>query len=842
MMRKLLYLVLLCLPLTAHAQVCGPPDYASPCAISDTAIHPYAPPLNNQWVNASWGPNICDSTSMFTMQLCGNLTGAGTVRVTDDDFHALMTRCTDSTFSTGPADTNPWQHVWQTADEPSVNLWNSDDTGALLLINSGQQWVFLWNGTTCQIMKDSSGNGVSFPAGTVWSYVNNNNIYSVDNVTGPGIQLQKKTVNLVQNCDVAGTPPCVSNANLFDFANSQCLMNAVNGYASDPLHLATVTSWSGTGTTVTFQAVNSLAVGQTVVLSGFAVSTFFNGNSYTVVSPTATQFKITDAHTGTTDTGLATATTFPLNKWNGALGVSKDETAFGQDFSPLGGQGSGGYHVTWTVGMAGCDLWNTITGVITHNGTLVGTMSDAAWNGPSCPGGSCGAKGSRGKIHDSNQPNASYTAMSVGANSYTYGTYNDGPFFWQKNTTTVVHCGVGEANWKSNHTYKSGDRIQPTANNPGNFIYQIIIDGIVNNSSAGPIVWNQQVNPVSDTTDGPLTWRNTGVGTAQEYFCDGHAWKGALGYGAGKKVTYHLYTNPASPQLALGPTITPAQVGDTHLGNTNANATDTNWIWVTSTDVAAIDILHGTIPSALYMENYLISPPVRFFGSYVPNCAFDAVTCTNGTLGQVRRAFHQYGSGWHKSFDVQNGISVISQTGKYAMLATDLMGQLGSTSNQAKCNVGARDWTKNDPTFHVGDLMFPNPQLGSTVGLNAGAYVFKVLNCTANGGNGSSCTTGTAKIASWPQGGTPGTVAITENAPGPGTITWTWAPDVNTPATAAQQNCRGDVVIVQLFRGSGPPPGATPVPATIMFTEKDPHEGRYSFDPDFSLGQLGGRK
>jgi hypothetical protein len=186
-------------------------------------------------------------------------------------------------------------------------------------------------------------------------------------------------------------------------------------------------------------------------------------------------------------------------------------------------------------------------------------------------------------------PNTTTVALSWGANSYTYGTYNDGPFFWQKGTTNVVHCGVGEANWKAGNAYSDGDRIQPTSGNAGNYIYQII-NGVSDTSSAGPITWNQQVNPVSDTTDGPLTWRNTGVGAAQEYFCDGHSWKGAVGYGTGKSVQYHTYADPTVPRLNLGPSISPSQVGDTHLGNTNDNATDTNWIWVTSTDV-------GTAPT-----------------------------------------------------------------------------------------------------------------------------------------------------------------------------------------------------------------------------------------------------
>jgi hypothetical protein len=692
------------------ASVCGPPGYAPPCSISDTAIHPYVLPIPN------WGPNACDSTSMATLAQCGNLTGAGTVVTTNDDFHSIITRCTDGTIQTLTTDAAPWHHVWQTADAVNRNIWNSDDTAFLPLVMNANQWVFLWDGTTCHLLVDSGGNGISFFKGSSFSYLTNNVVYTVDNATGPGIYLQKKIVTLNQG---AGA---VSSTNLFDFTSNQCLMNTVNGYPTDP--------------------------------------------SYTGGS-------------------------FPLNKWTGGLGISKDETTFALAFSLLGGQDTGYYQTVWTVGQSGCDLWNTLTGVVTHNGTLVGTVSDAPWNGPGCPGGTCGAKGSRGKIHDSDVPNA--TTILVTASTATYGTLQDGPFFWAKGTTAMVQCGVGENDWIANHAYQDGDRIQPAhAVNAGDYIYQII-NGVSGTSSAGPITWNQTVNPVSDTTDGPLIWRNTGVGTAQEYACDGHAWKGAIGYGAGHNVTYHSYTDPSIPLLKLAPVISPAQVGDTHIGSTNDDVFDTKWPFVGSTDVGtAVDLLHGTIPSALYMESYFVSPPYRSIGNV--NCFFNNPSCLDGTLGQVRRVAHCYGSGWSFSFDVSNCIPIVSQTGKYMAINTDGMGQFGSTANNAKCNVGARNWTKNNATFNVGDLMMPAPNLGSTGGNNAGAFIYQVQSCSGSG-TPPSCTTGSTKIANWPQLTTAGTGTTVD-----GTITWVTAPDVNTPATSAQNNCRADVLVVTLFR------------------------------------------
>lgn len=72
---------------------------------------------------------------------------------------------------------------------------------------------------------------------------------------------------------------------------------------------ATITSWAGVGSTVTFQAVNSFIAGEVVVLSGFATSTFFNGLTAIVLGTglSGTQFEITfSGYSGSTDTGIAT--------------------------------------------------------------------------------------------------------------------------------------------------------------------------------------------------------------------------------------------------------------------------------------------------------------------------------------------------------------------------------------------------------------------------------------------------------------------------------------------------------------------------------------------------------
>ena len=72
---------------------------------------------------------------------------------------------------------------------------------------------------------------------------------------------------------------------------------------------ATITSWAGSGSIVTFQAVNSFTAGEIIKLSGFAHSTFFNGLALQVLGAglSTSQFEVQfSGYSGSTDTGVAT--------------------------------------------------------------------------------------------------------------------------------------------------------------------------------------------------------------------------------------------------------------------------------------------------------------------------------------------------------------------------------------------------------------------------------------------------------------------------------------------------------------------------------------------------------
>ena len=506
---------------------------------------------------------------------------------------------------------------------------------------------------------------------------------------------------------------------------------------------------------------------------------------------TTTKFDLGGSNCLTNTVNGYTGGTF-TSTWHGTFLSSLDDTLFEMGFSNDGAQGTGVYWVAWTVGQVGCDLYNTAAGTVTHNGTLVGSVSDQ-WGGEAN-----GGIPDLFYIHEAITGNSpSYGWANGTASNYIQGSngIGDGNYFWQKGTATVKECGIEAVNWTASHAYSQlGYRIQPTSGNAGKYIYQIILAGNEGTSGGIAPVWNQ--TPGSDTTEalgsgGPSAtgprWRNTGLGTAQSYACAGHAWLGYYGVAAGGGNTrFHSYADPSTPMTLLLGT---QPASDMHWGATNNNADDTNWLFAVTGVVSKSVNLLGTLPGFAYYEGFFVAPPYKSPG--VPND-----NTGSGTRGQVRRAFHTYNTGYDWVFDVQNGVAMLSQTGNFALLTTDGMGQFGNVSGQAKCNVGGEDWNANDSTagdYLVGNNVFPNPQYGG----NVGHYIYQISNCTANGGTGT-CITG-ATHPTWVQSSTvAGVGSFTENSPG--TITYVAAPDTYTSTNTAVQNCRADLLVVKLTR------------------------------------------
>jgi hypothetical protein len=369
----------------------------------------------------------------------------------------------------------------------------------------------------------------------------------------------------------------------------------------------------------------------------------------------------------------------------------------------------------------------------------------------------------------------------------TYGTYNSQAYFWQKGTNSVIVCGKSAPNWKASNAYDgTGDRVSPASGNAGGYIYQII-NGVGGTSSATPPTWNQ--TPGSDTPDGPLTWRNVGFPTASQYFCDGHSWKGYNTYANGKHMGTHLASNAGIPLVQLMPSTISPSAGDQHFSNANGDVLDSKPVFVMSADVgAATQMLNSSVPypSAFYNEIWFMGAPNKPDGS--ANCAYDAVACPHG-VGMVRRATHTWGSNWHPGFVTQNGMTVVSQTGNFAAISSDGMGQFGNTSGGASCNVGAPDWVKNATSdgvtsYSTGYTALPNVQTNIS---NKDSYLFTIQSCSG------ACKTGFTK-PSWPQsnGATVADTTCDGQGQNCGTITW--------QNTGVQANCRAEIIIAKLTR------------------------------------------
>jgi len=474
--------------------------------------------------------------------------------------------------------------------------------------------------------------------------------------------------------------------------------------------------------------------------------------------------------------------------WASAEGVptsSLDDTVFASAWSNTGGQGSGIYMTAWTVGQAGCDLYNLATGIVTHNGALVSTPTANGVVADQWGGTANGAIPDLFYDHDAfTSLGDTYVWLDSTASNYIQGYSEEGPYIWKLGTDQVVKCGIGAPNWTASHAYTTlGYRIQPSSGNAAGYIYQIIASGNEGTSGSSAPTWNQ--TPGSNTTDGTVTWRNTGIGTAQSFACTGHLWDGYTGLANSNEHVpqFNSYANPIVPQTTLGPT-SPFLYGDQHFGHTNDNQYDTAWIW----NVAGIPPNQnwlGTLTGWGIGELLFFSPVNVSPGT--PN-----FVGTGGTLGQVRRAVHEYNTMWSWVFDIQNSTSMISQTGNFALLSTDGMGQFGQwpstsyPSGRASCNVGGNNWQSNDSTdFQVGGYVFPNPQYGG----NAGHYIYKVASCSG------ACQTGSS-TPTWVQSSTVAGVGTFTD----GTITWGAAPDVYTSTNTAVQNCRADLMVVKLTR------------------------------------------
>jgi hypothetical protein len=138
--------------------------------------------------------------------------------------------------------------------------------------------------------------------------------------------------------------------------------------------------------------------------------------------------------------------------------------------------------------------------------------------------------------------------------------------------------------------------------------------------------------------------------------------------------------------------------------------------------------------------------------------------------GSTLRFAHNFISKSNPQFSTNYGIGSISQSGKFFMQSSDWVGTLGSTTGSSSCLWGY-DWQASQTYPANFQYLSPYP-----ISANAGGYVYQATSCS-----GGTCTSGNTEPSTWNQ--TPGGTTTD------GTITWT---------NEGQQNCRGDVFIVEL--------------------------------------------
>jgi hypothetical protein len=264
------------------------------------------------------------------------------------------------------------------------------------------------------------------------------------------------------------------------------------------------------------------------------------------------------------------------------------------------------------------------------------------------------------------------------------------------------------------------------------------------------------------------------------------------------------------------PELTPV---DHHAGWANANAADTNYVFMTQTDTGSF---LGNYPSAWYAEVNGIDP--------------------TGATGLVKRFAHTYTTGESLIFDTQQAIGSISQDGRFYGWSSDWMGSLGKSDGMTgACIGGGADWKASTAYSTTTTAACAATSVSNTscilpdtnnVGINSVGYVFAATTGGISGGSVPKLqltgTVNTSAIAvTWVSGdqftnanpadpifinnvrftiatvNSPTSITLTASAGSQtgvsysvgastatdGTITW---------ANVGQPNCRGDVFVVEL--------------------------------------------
>ena len=797
---------------------CGPPTYS--CMSTSTSDISLA--------NLTWGPNTasnspstCGSTNPYLFEQCGNLTGAGYTQ-TPVGYGNKMIRCTDM-------GTLGATSFWGTRDNGEPNIWDSDDSS--FSAHYGNNTVLVaFSGAACAATPINYGASVDVQASHTVPHVS----YSLLGLNGQ--QFTQNTLNetggfvgasgwsnsttevtdFINSCYNGNALPatnCTANAggpNTGNYYN--CLLNPYNGMPFNPYTGAS--AWgtysggypgAGSNKTGLFTSsaddtlfvdsfgnnaiTNNVALwivvynpawganGGCDLLNTIAGTVWKHDGSCNTASPCPLTYQsypqapigggnFTITSVGTPVTTNLNVTSVSASQWypqfgytgtvyTGTITGGANNALLGSMFTVTGCSGTGN-----NISTPALAIGSTATALVLAYGSATGgtCSSGVASNTVTPYNGGTFANGGSGAF-----TNYSFVVSAgPGACSGTFIAANSSTSVLTLNT----NCSAGTSGTASG-TQVGPDKfvMHEAFKSPDDSI-------VVYDASAQSYMWNGVWAEGLETwAEGTTTnYAKCGLLSPSTQYCTGHPISGYTGIVSG-----NIFSSPYSTlntvQNLFGSGLNPCS--DTHMSWNDTHPGDSYPFMLDVQDEG------GT---------YFMLGGQSLGGGSAPPCPYynelDFVQ-VNGTLpGNTFRVAPTMGTGWHPNFEVQNSIGLQSSSGKYIAWVTDGLGQFGSTSNTASCNIGGPDWqSSSSGTFTAysgsGPGVFGNFIAPPTT-QNAGHYVFAVQSCS-----GSPCTTGSAHPI-FPQSPS-ATVAET----GTGNITW-----VNTGNI---QNCRSDLMVVKTF-------------------------------------------
>jgi hypothetical protein len=696
-MKKVLAVVLFCLPTFGQATYSGRGSFSWPASYASSGAAPltYSARTDNCVTGSESGCVFDRTTGQAGSALSFLLRPSDTVpfqdistgnanmnaTATDPDFGTYLVMATDETTANALASSHPYASPW---DMGSAGEWDAFSVDSkLLLVRNGEGGATILylnpasiHAQTCSATPcvAESGIGSVAPLNSLHLAVNGdwdfsrvptetNVLYELEN---PPTQVDRLVVCRFTSDPGCGsaTPNTVLRSAYADFTNintSVCGGSMLQNFGNTTAYS---TSW-----TSTFVVANdgSVAYGMTggqdwqaswtpAVNESFILPQTGNSGNY--------------GFQATTVTG-ATGATAPNWTSCNTVGSCTDGGVTWTSIGSLGGQGPG-FDVVIYRPSQGCTRVNTRIGKIYRGpgniapAGMATTQDDIACT--RATGATCGSSSitlpDLYTLHDLSQAqNGQYVIITpTGAEGTNApGSWNSGTLTGQ--TSNAIWAGSvsgGSINggvWTSTASYSTHDVVvDGTLGYPGTYytaLTNISPAGAAPHSNAN---WSStEAYPLNYTFD----TTGTLISPCTDYLdCNGHTAQGYLTKYYGSKYKSSLYLLPAvngllNPDVAM---LGSALCSDDHGTYRNSGTADLTPISLSTADVPA---WYTRYSCAGYVE---------------------ALASSSDGLNTLYRLGHEYNSGSNPQFQVQNGICVVSYLGDLMACGTDMMGYRGDTS------------------------------------------------------------------------------------------------------------------------------------------------------------------